>query len=256
MSRSGLEAISGTHGLSASAITNLGNVDDTGIDGWELAASRRALDNLRTLLHGRPMLDLLAEQIEEAERLHKQYLKASHGEFTAAHTILRVDGISLADFFGQGSGVTEDVKPGEFTPEARKTYTFDRFFQMHPEHYAFGDDYFGGVETMGGIPTRSEVRPAGDDVEVPSFVTDLIDDSYPIRNVGYGRLLDGTFHSWALQMYKDTETGIEANLRAFYPAACPPEYVDGHTRHFAVEFRNAAREAAAARDARADAAPR
>ena len=103
----------------------------------------------------------------------------------------------------------------------------------------------GAIETMGGLPTRSHpafVKPG----DVPSFVSDLIDKNYDLSIVGAATLEDGTIFTYVLQEYKDTEQGLQASLRIWYPAACPPEYVIEHAEHYAVEFRNGARLAAAA----------
>ena len=57
---------------------------------------------------------------------------------------------------------------------------------------------------------------------------------------------DGTLFTYVLQQFKDTDDGMEANLRIWYPAACPPIYLEEHAEHYAVEFRNGLRMAAAA----------
>jgi hypothetical protein len=57
-----------------------------------------------------------------------------------------------------------------------------------------------------------------------------------------------TFTTYVLQQFKDIEDGMEANLRIWCPAACPPIYLEEHAEHYAVEFRNGCRMAAAAQD--------
>lgn len=240
----GREIIATDHGVTVTGMNVKGEFDDGTIDAWELKASRRALANLRELLLGQAMLDLLAPQLDEADDLHRQYLAESNGEFTPCNVVLRIKGLHLGELIDPG-GMTAAVAGAGGTPEQKKAFQIGKLFPQHPEHYAVPEGYTGVVETMGGIPTRSQVKPA-DPEQVPDFVKNLVDDSYPVRVFGYGELDDGTFHTWALQQFKDTEDGLEANLRIFYPAACPPEYVDEHAEHFAVEYRNSVRLAAAA----------
>src|SRR6516162_3334878 len=94
-----LQTASAEEGISVVADTPHGRADDQRIDAWELKAAKRALANLRQLLYGQPMRDLLAQQIEESDRRLKQYLADSHGEFAMTQVILRARGLKSADFF-------------------------------------------------------------------------------------------------------------------------------------------------------------
>lgn len=127
------------------------------------------------------------------------------------------------------------------TPQQRRDAALGMAFPCHPEHYAL-PPYVGVVETMGGIPTRSRVKVIDD---APEFVSRFVDESYPLRVTGAGELDDGAIFTYVLQQFKDTDTGMEANLRIWYPAACPPAYIEEHAQHYAVEFRNGCRFAAA-----------
>jgi len=236
-----LKAISGDQNVSVVADTIHGKADDQRIDAWELKDARRALVNLRELLYGQPMRELLSAQIEEADKRMKHYLADSNGEFTETQVILRAQGLKGSDLFSAiGASLAAVVGPPEQVREA----AIETVFPMHPEHYAL-PPYRGAIETMGGIPTCSRVFLLE---EAPAFVTAFLDESYPIRGIGAAELDDGTLFTYVLQQFKDIEDGMEANLRIWYPAACPPIYLEEHAEHYAVEFRNGCRMAAAAKN--------
>lgn len=67
------EILATNQDIQVRAATDIGDADDATIDGWELAASRRALGNLRTLLNGRPMLDLIADQVDASTSRYRRY---------------------------------------------------------------------------------------------------------------------------------------------------------------------------------------
>jgi hypothetical protein len=238
MTDSPLDVISSTKYTSVTADTMHGKADDQRLDQWELKAARRALQNLKILLYETPMLDLLRGQIEEGDRRLKQYLAASKGEYTQTQVIVRGTNVTTEQMLAN----YRLVLGGVMTPEKKREVAFNMAFPMHPEHYAI-PPYTGIVETMGGIPTRSRVMRAE---ETPSFIAPFIDESYPMRLVGKAEIDDGTTYMYVLQQFKDTDAGLEANLRIWYPAACPPIYLEEHAEHYAVEFRNSLRIMAAA----------
>lgn len=222
------------------AQTPFGTVDDTDIDRWELQASRRILGNLRTRLAGAPMLDLIHDQVEEADRVMKRYVEESHGEFRGTRIVMTIGGLSVQELLASiraamGGAASTD-------PQVREA-ALQHMFEAHPEHYAMPEGGAGVIETMGGLPTRS--RPAFVAPQsAPAFVVDLIDPAYQVSTVGAATLDDGTVFTYVLQEYRDTPEGMEASLRIWYPAAAPQDYLDEHAQHYAVEFRNGARFAA------------
>ncbi len=238
MDINGLEAIANDANVSVGAETSLGPADDRRIDDWELKASRRALANLRELLYGEPMLELVRGQVERGDALHREYLAASDGKWTEGQVVLTATGLNVEKFF---TFLRSALGAIDGTNEDKRQAAVGMLFPSHPEHYGM-PAYRGVIETMGGIPTRTKV---GFIDNPPGFVADLVDESYPVRLTGAGRLEDGTPHSYVLQQLKNTDDGMEANLRIWYPAACPPAYVDEHVEHYAVEFRNGCRLAAA-----------
>lgn len=218
--------------------TPVRNGNDQLIDQWELKAANRALANLRELLYGQPMLDLIGPQVAESERRAKQYADQSNGEFRGTQVNVQVQGLSSAELF---STLRASAAANNGTPEQVKKTALEMIFPMQPEHYALAG---GVIEPMGGLPTLTKPVPMPD---APQFVKDLLDKSYPIRVTGQGPLPDGTPFTYMLQQFRDTPAGMEAELHIWYPAACPPEYLEEHAEHYAVEFRNACRMARKAR---------
>lgn len=68
------------------------------IDSWELKSSRRALLNLKTLLYGQPMLDLLQEQIHDADVFFKKLVVESHGQYKESRIDLKAKGFKSKYF--------------------------------------------------------------------------------------------------------------------------------------------------------------
>lgn len=239
---SGIEAVqNGTH-TRIFASTDLWSVDDAGIDEFELEASRRILANLRTLLYGQPMNDLIAAQVEQAQHTFKAWIDASAGEWAGGQVRLRIEGLTTRELF---ESIMKTLGAGLAEGEARRTASIEGVFPAHPEHYGLAATGAGGVETMGGMPTLT--YPAYvDETDVPDFIRELIDPGYQLSKVGRGLLADGSVQSYVLQQFRDTDTGIEASLHIWYPAACPDSVVQEHLQHYAVEFRNGCRLAAAA----------
>ena len=226
-------------GVRVSVQTTLhGSADDTGIAAWELAAAKGVLANLKELLYGQPMLDLIGAQVTESDNLLRQYVADSKGAFTGTQVVVKIKGLKLAEFMA----LLRDSLSPKGTAEETRDAALNIIGPMHPEHYAYDMNAFGGIETMGKLPTRS--RPAYVEA-APAFVSQLMDTSYPLRNMGAATIADGTLFTYVLQQYKDTADGMEANLRIWYPAAAPSIYLEHHAKHYAVEFRNGARLAAA-----------
>ena len=233
----GETAAPAVQGVRVSVDTALhGSADDTGIDGWELEAARGVLMNLRELLYGQPMFDLIGAQIAESDNLLRQYVAESKGQFKGTQVIVKIKGLKLSEFLT----VLQSALAPQTSPEAKRAAALE-MFKAHPEHYASDPGSFGIVETMGTLPTRS--HPAYVQ-SAPPFITAHLDQSYSLRNMGAATIADGTVFTYVLQQFKETADGMEANLRIWYPAAAPAIYLEHHSRHYAVEFRNGARMAA------------
>jgi len=241
MSFNGLAAVSDPENSRVTAVTNEWSVDDAGIDQFELEASRRILANLRTELYGQPMWDLLGHQIDAAEKQFQQWYADSNGEYRGGEVKLVLHGLSSDQLFGAFAQI---LGPAMAEGEERRQGSIGGVFPAHPEHYGLSIDGPGGVETMGGMPTLTFPAYVGDD-EIPDFIRPHIDSSYTISRVGRGLLRDGSVQSYVLQQLKDAGDNVEVSLFIWYPAACPDFVVKEHLQHYAVEFRNGARMAAA-----------
>jgi hypothetical protein len=224
---------------------HVGPASEAVVDAWELKASRRALLNLRKLLHDQPMIDLLKPQIEQQDALLRDYVAKSGGKFKLSITSGTVKGLNSGQFFGWMMENFRAAMPGVSTPEARRAATFKIGYPMHPEHYVAPPTYLGIVETMGGLPTRIRVVPFPAE-QAPDFIKAHFDDNYPHKIAGHGELEDGTIFTYPFHQFRDTPDGkgFEMQLHNFWPVACPQIFVDEHEEHFAVEFRNSIRLAA------------
>jgi hypothetical protein len=248
---SGLAAVSTDHGVRLSVDTDAhGHADDDRLDHWELEASRRALGNLRTLLYGQPMLDLIGEQLDEHDKVFRGYWEASDDQWSECHVTLQASGITLGQALpaiAESMAAMGEGVDGGF--DAKRDAVESVIFPIHPEHYSVMEG-LGGIETMGGIPCRNMLFRVPPE-DVPDWIAQLKDPSYAVSNVGRSELVDGTPHTWTLQQMKDTADGVEFDLRVWYPAACPPAYVEEHAQHFPIEVRGLLRLAAARVEAEA-----
>jgi len=241
MSFDGLAAVSDPSNSQVTATTDEWTVDDAGIDRFELEASRRVLANLRAELYGQKMWDLLGEQIDAAEKQFQQWYADSNGQYRGGRVKLHLRGITADELM---AAFMQILGPAMADGEERRRGSINGVFPAHPEHYGLSVEGPGGVETMGGMPTLTFPAYVGDD-EVPDFIAPLVDSSYDISRVGRGLLRDGSVQSYVLQQLKDVGGDLEASLHIWYPAACPDSVVKEHLQHYAVEFRNGARMAAA-----------
>ena len=133
------------------------------VDAWELKASRRALHNLKTLLVGQPMLDLLQKQIEDADAYYKKLITESHGQYKESRIDLKTRGVTSKQFIEWQRSFMEGVK----TPEQRHDFFLNTVAPAHPEHYSLPPYDMGIIETIGERIARVRVYR---DSEVPEFV--------------------------------------------------------------------------------------
>ncbi|MFJ8808181.1 hypothetical protein [Streptomyces sp. NPDC102490] len=209
--------------------------DETEVDRWELEAARRALRNLKSVVGGQVMMDLLGEQIDDGDRYHKELVAASRGTYRESRTEFTVYGLSgtqLAEWFQAQAGT------GRFQDKSL-------LVNAHPEHYVEPPSYTGGmVETIGGHLTRFKVSVAR---ELPAAVSAYLDASYPVTLMNAALSLDdGTPFAYCLHQARDTDTGADVVVRVIYPSAAPDSMIEGHCEHLAIEFRSWIRNAAAA----------
>jgi len=205
-------------------------IDASHIDNWELKASRRALKNLKTLLAGQAMLDLLKPAIEEADIYYKDIIDRSNGEYNDSRIDLKANGLKVAHFMDWWKEWMADLQDSE---TKQKTF-LETMVPAHPEHYALPPYPSGIVETIGEHIARVQIKPIFDP---PAFVRAYGDPSYqPLSAIG--TLDDGSILFYILQELRDCEDGSEFRLRLLFPAAAPQVFFDEHAEHLAVEFRS------------------
>lgn len=200
------------------------------IDAWELKAARRSLQNLKTLLEGEPMLNLLAKQIREGDTYFKGLVSKSNGQFKESRIDFSVKGISSSQFLEWFKVV--DAKE---TPDGIRRFYLNIMAPAHPEHYALGPYPIGIVETIGQHVCRVRIDNT---VEVPQFVRDYGDPTYDKKLPVTCYLDDGTVFFYGFQELHDTEAGCDFKIRIIFPAASPQILFDEHTEHLAIEFRS------------------
>lgn len=214
--------------------------DDQGVDAWELKAARRALMNLKTLLYGQPMLDLIQKQIEASDTYYKEIIAASDGKYRECRVDLHVKGLTgtqIQKF--RKLRMEQAVVQG--TQEAKDAMAFGLMLPAHPEHYALPPDYPEGViEVIGEHMARLRIEVTSD---VPSFVMDYGHPDYPMKKPTIGKLDDGTILFYILHEFRDLEDGCDCILRLLFPAAAPSVFFDEHAEHLSIEFRSGFRAA-------------
>ena len=207
------------------------------IDQLELKASRRALLNLRTLLNGEPMRQLLREQMDAADKQWKKWLAASNGEWREVRLDMRVEGLTATQFVqGMAALQSKALAAGS---DGKDEFMINFMYPMHPEHYSPPAGDVGGIiETLAAMPTRLILVPRQLE-DMPDFVQKVADKSYSFKQCAEGQLEDGTTVGYLFHQYKDTPTGCDLIFRGFGAKAAPDLVVEEHEEHFAVEFRNA-----------------
>lgn len=209
---------------------------DNDVDSWELKASRRALLNLKTLLGSKQMMALIQPQITEADAYYKKIIAASQGQYREAATHLKASDIKLQQIMHVRQKMNDDMT----TDEGREKFFLDVLAKAHPEHYALPPYEDGVVEVIGEHMARLNVDK---DSDVPDFVLQYADPSFPAKKAATGRLDDGSVLCYILHQFKDTEEGCELIVRLLFPACAPEVFFREHAEHLAIEFRAGLREA-------------
>jgi hypothetical protein len=205
-------------------------VENNEVDSWELKASRRALRNLKTLLAGQPMLDLLQSQIEVADAYYKDIIARSDGQYRESRIDLKAKGITLAQFMEWWKVWMVELQK----PEIKQQVFIDTMVPAHPEHYTLSPYQSGVVETIGEHIARVRIEPC---LNPPDFVREYGDPSYQ-HLPATGTLDDGSVLFYILQEIRDSEEGCDFRLRLLFPAAAPQVFFEEHAEHLAVEFRS------------------
>jgi hypothetical protein len=163
----------------------------------------------------------------------RKHAVRSNGEFRAATTVLAVEGLKASEFVGYMDEILTD--------EAA-------MLAAQPEHFVMAghsDETAHIVENL-GPHVCSFLMGFGRHIEWAADVPELLSSSeFPFKKVTNLFLEDGTDIGRVLAQFGDTPTGFTANLTVYFPVTCPEEVFEHHRRHFAVEFSNWMKAAAA-----------
>ena len=198
-------------------VRRLGDPDDQPINHFELMSARRALQLLKSKLGRERLLELLQDEITEADAFMHQALQRSAGQQASGTVQLRAHGLSAAAF-------------GRWLADA-----FDRqdvMLAAHPEHYV-----------VHNVPGRPHIVETLGEYVCSFFMTGWKESEQPTSEGAAtdGRrssltLADGTVFGWVSTLFEEVPDGFIATLTVTLPSACAPELVDQHLEHFAVEF--------------------
>jgi hypothetical protein len=204
------------------------------VDEYEIFYARRALRRLKTLIGRQGLLDLLADDIEHGNAFMREHAVKSKGEFRPATTILGVKGLKASEFVGwMDEALTDEAA----------------MLAAQPEHFVasgHSDETAHIVENI-GPHVCSFLLSFGRDIEWAVRAPEMLPPAdYPFKKATNLSLEDGTALGRVLAQFGDTEDGFTANLTVYFPVTCPEELFEHHRRHFAVEFSNWIKAAAAA----------
>jgi hypothetical protein len=201
-----------------------GTVDQRTVDQWELHQARLALSILKEALSGEAMVRLLTPYIEAADLRGREVAAASHGEWgPPVESVFEVKGLRMEDFFSWFQAHLSD-EPA--------------MLAGNPDHYEIRMPEAIITETIGGIPTRFKFQP--EPVERPE--TFKPDPAFPLNPGGNHAALatlldDVTPQALATGMQlRETDDGFAMKMTLHFPAAAPPEMLEDHSRHYAIEF--------------------
>jgi hypothetical protein len=194
-----------------------GELDDQPIKEVELTSARRALRLLKSKLGRDRLLELLKDEIAEADVFMHQALQRSAGQQATGTVKLRAHGISAAAF-GRWLGTAFDRE--------------DVMLAAHPEHYV-----------VHNVPGRPHIVETLGEYVCSFFMVGWKESEQPTSEgaATEGRrssltLADGTVFGWVSTLFEEVPDGFIATLTVTLPSSCAPELVDEHLEHFAVEF--------------------
>lgn len=203
------------------------NEDD--IRGMELLRARRSLAYLKDVIGNDTMRTLLADDLDAATRQTAEWVERSAGAWRSGALTMRVPGPDAVSFHHWFMG-------------NMKLRNEPVFRAGHPDHFLNHPLPDGGAEVIENVgederPWHIFLRFHGADTEFPT----QWDPSYPLQQ-SFGVVIsdaNGLRIGSAMHELRDgADGGLEVKLTVHLPQAAPAELVDGHLRHFAVEFRN------------------
>lgn len=165
---------------------------------------------------------LYATQLRASDHFWKEIAATSAGLPTqTAFADLTITGISL----------------DEFQAIIDLEHFHQYYAEMHPDHYFLVDDGGGlhHMETFGMYGSPTELR-----LHIDPAMPDPIerDPDFPSFVAGYATLAsDGSRTGvFAAHQFRPIQEGLEVKLGCVFPAMSPPEMVEAHSGHMAIEF--------------------
>lgn len=202
---------------------------DDDIRELELLRSRRSLAYLKDRIGNDDMRKLVADDLDVTTKQTAEWAAQSAGAWQSGALTMQVpgpDAVSFHDWFmGNMKLRNEPV-----------------FRAGHPDHlmnHPLPDGRAEVIENVGEDerPWHIFLSFHGVDTEFPT----PWDPSYP-QQQSFGAMIlnpDGVRIGSAMHELRDgADGGLEVKLTVHLPQAAPAELVDGHLRHFAIEFRN------------------
>lgn len=195
------------------------------VDALELKSARRALTLLRKRLSPQQMENLLAADLEETDRVWKEWATQSNGSWKPAEIEFEVKGLSKQQFVEWWSTALEDLH-GVVYP-------------AFPEHYLFGwvpdprgvpDPCYIVVEELGHVPFRMYCSFDPQWAAVPTT------PGYDSMMVGVGRLADGTEVIRFMNQVKELSDGFAMKVGVYAVSSVPDDVIQSHVEQEVVEW--------------------
>ena len=207
-------------------------LDDAAIRDIELTRARSALAYLKDRIGNGAMRDLLKEDTDRSQVRTREWVRASSGRWKWGSLELTVPDPRAATFH-------------EFFMTMMKEDRQPELRAGHPEHFMnvpLGP-HAEVIENVGqdDLPWFIRLDFTPPDAEFPA----PWDPAYPPdhRLGAFINDADGLRIGSAIHEMRDAADGLQIKLTVILPDAAPDALVEGHLRHFAVEFRNWTRAA-------------
>ncbi len=196
----------------------------------ELERARHALAYLKRKLGNEAIRTLLNDDLQAMQTTVRDWVQASKGQWQTATLRLVVPGLGAQEF----QDWYTDLVTGDREELLRAG---------HPEHFVShpAEDKVEVIENIGEttLPWRVFYHPLPEDFAFPTPWD-------PAYSLYYGlEILDanGLRVGFSMRQSRDEPDGLHLQFTTHMPCAAPPELVERHLHHFAIEFRNWTRAA-------------
>lgn len=209
---------------------------DQDIRALDLGRARRLLEIIKSKLGHDGLRELFREELASSNAMTEEWVNNSHGAWKSTSMVMTFKNISVEEYLKYFMGMVElNLENGS------KYETLLR--SAHPDHL------MNIVETSNETKSTSIVvenfgeheYPWELDLELGGFDDSMPvapDSDYSVGMVATGRNSNGTVILYATHEFRDVGSDMEIKFLAVLPTAAPDELLEGHMRHFAVEWRN------------------